>query len=186
MRRPSSPAAPPGGADSSALRPHDVQAKVIRRWNSPPFEPRRDGRLYREVPPTTRPVSPHLAALSIPGDELPVGGDGVRRGRGGVGFAVVELAAGRPQDELAADVIVIADLTLERRGARPDRSLRRLADCVVEVATLDHSCIRDRGEVGARRALGAGPVFWQPCDDDGNVAVAGLHEGTAADAGVSG
>ncbi|OHU88409.1 M20/M25/M40 family metallo-hydrolase, partial [Mycobacterium talmoniae] len=90
------------------------------------------------------------------------------------------LAAHR--DKLTADVIVIADsdnwsvdvpaLTV---------SLRGLADCVVEVATLDH---------GLHSGLWGGVVpdalsvlvrlLASLHDDDGNVAVAGLHEGTAA------
>ena len=61
-------------------------------------------------------------------------------------------------------------------------SLRGLADCVVEVATLDH---------GLHSGMWGGVVpdalsvlvrlLASLHDDDGNVAVAGLHEGTAAD-----
>jgi acetylornithine deacetylase/succinyl-diaminopimelate desuccinylase-like protein len=91
------------------------------------------------------------------------------------------LAAHR--DLLAADVIVIADSdnwSTDRPALTV--SLRGLADCVVEVATLDH---------GLHSGLWGGVVpdalsvlvrlLASLHDDDGNVAVEGLHEASAAD-----
>ena len=91
------------------------------------------------------------------------------------------LAAHR--DKLAADVIVIADSdnwTPEVPALTV--SLRGLADCVVEVQTLDHGLhsglwggvVPDALTVLVRLLAGLH-------DDDGNVAVAGLHESSAAD-----
>lgn len=87
------------------------------------------------------------------------------------------------RDALAADVIVIADSdNWSTEIPALTVSLRGLADCVVEVATLDH---------GLHSGLWGGVVpdaisvlvrlLASLHDDDGNVAVAGLHEGTAAD-----
>ena len=83
---------------------------------------------------------------------------------------------------LAADVIVIADSDNWSTDVPAlTVSLRGLADCVVEVATLDH---------GLHSGLWGGVVpdalsvlvrlLASLHDDDGNVAVAGLHESTAA------
>ena len=90
------------------------------------------------------------------------------------------LAAHR--ETLAADVIVIADSdnwSVDTPALTV--SLRGLVDCVVEVATLDHGLhsglwggvIPDALSVLVRLLAGLH-------DDDGNVAVAGLHESTAA------
>ena len=91
------------------------------------------------------------------------------------------LAAHR--DTLSADVIVIADSdnwSTERPALTV--SLRGLADCVVEVATLDHGLhsglwggvVPDALSVLVRLLAGLH-------DDEGNVAVDGLYEGTVAD-----
>jgi acetylornithine deacetylase/succinyl-diaminopimelate desuccinylase-like protein len=90
------------------------------------------------------------------------------------------LAAHR--DALAADVIVIADSdNWSTEIPALTVSLRGLVDCVVEVATLDHGLhsglwggvVPDALSVLAR-------LLASLHDDDGNVAVAGLHESTAA------
>jgi acetylornithine deacetylase/succinyl-diaminopimelate desuccinylase-like protein len=91
------------------------------------------------------------------------------------------LAAHR--DALAADVIVIADSdNWSTETPALTVSLRGLADCVVEVATLDH---------GLHSGIWGGVVpdalsvlvrlLASLHDDDGNVAVAGLHETNVAD-----
>jgi acetylornithine deacetylase/succinyl-diaminopimelate desuccinylase-like protein len=90
------------------------------------------------------------------------------------------LAAHR--DALAADVIVIADSdNWSTDTPALTVSLRGLVDCVVEVATLDH---------GLHSGIWGGVVpdalsvlvrlLASLHDDDGNVAVAGLHETDAA------
>jgi acetylornithine deacetylase/succinyl-diaminopimelate desuccinylase-like protein len=95
------------------------------------------------------------------------------------------LAAHR--DALSSDVIVIADSdNWSTEVPSLTVSLRGLADCVVEVATLDH---------GLHSGMWGGVVpdalsvlvrmLASLHDDDGNVAVEGLHEGTAADVDYS-
>ena len=90
------------------------------------------------------------------------------------------LAAHR--DALAADVIVIADSdNWSTEVPSLTVSLRGLADCIVEVATLDH---------GLHSGMWGGVVpdalsvlvrlLASLHDDEGNVAVDGLHEATAA------
>ena len=60
-------------------------------------------------------------------------------------------------------------------------SLRGLADCVVEVATLDHGLHSGLWGGVVPDALSAlVRLLASLHDDDGNVAVAGLHQGTAA------
>ncbi|MDF2830695.1 MAG: hypothetical protein K0R01_3978, partial [Mycobacterium sp.] len=83
----------------------------------------------------------------------------------------------------AADVIVIADSD----NWSPDLpsltvSLRGLADCVVEVATLDHGLHSGMwGGVAPDAVTALVRLLASLHDDDGNVAVEGLHEASAAD-----
>ena len=61
-------------------------------------------------------------------------------------------------------------------------TLRGLADCVVEVATLDHGLHSGMWGGVVPDALSAlVRLLASLHDDDGNVAVEGLHEATAAD-----
>jgi acetylornithine deacetylase/succinyl-diaminopimelate desuccinylase-like protein len=91
------------------------------------------------------------------------------------------LAAHR--DLLAADVIVIADSdNWSTEIPSLTVSLRGLADCVVEVATLDHGLHSGMWGGVVPDALSAlVRLLASLHDDDGNVAVEGLHHGTAAD-----
>ena len=83
------------------------------------------------------------------------------------------------QDELAADVIVIADSdNWSTEIPALTVSLRGLADCVVEVATLDHGLHSGLWGGVVPDALSAlVRLLASLHDDDGNVAVAGLHQG---------
>ena len=90
---------------------------------------------------------------------------------------------GAHRDLLAADVIVIAD-SMNWTTAIPSLtvSLRGLADCVVEVATLDHGLHSGMwGGVVPDAVSALVRLLASLHDDDGNVAVDGLHEGSAAD-----
>ena len=84
--------------------------------------------------------------------------------------------------KLAADVIVIADSdnwTAEIPALTV--SLRGMADCVVEVATLDHGLHSGLwGGVVPDAVTALIRLLATLHDDDGNVAVAGLHEAAAA------
>ncbi len=176
---------PPGAPTVLLYAHHDVQPEGdVGQWDSPPFEPtERDGRLYgRGTADDKAGIATHLAAFRAHGGHPPVGVTVFVEGEEESGSPSLGALLAAHREALSADVIVIADsdnwstdipsLTV---------SLRGLADCVVEVATLDH---------GLHSGLWGGVVpdaltvlvrlLASLHDDEGNVAVAGLHEGTAA------
>lgn len=178
--------APPGAPTVLLYAHHDVQPEGDHsQWNSPPFEPtERDGRLYgRGATDDKAGIATHLAAIRAFGDELPVGVTVFVEGEEESGSPSLSRLLAAHKDELAADVIVIADSdnwSAEVPGLTV--SLRGLADCVVEVATLDHGLHSGLWGGVVPDALSALIRLLATLhDDDGNVAVAGLHEGTAAD-----
>lgn len=176
----------PAGAPTVLLYAHhDVQPEGdAGQWASPPFEPtERDGRLYgRGSADDKAGIATHLAAFRAHDGLPPVGVTVFVEGEEESGSPSLGALLAAHRDVLRADVIVIADsdnwstdipaLTV---------SLRGLADCEVEVATLDH---------GLHSGLWGGVVpdalsvlvrlLASLHDDDGNVAVAGLHESEAA------
>src|SRR6202041_2365278 len=177
--------APPGAPTVLLYAHHDVQPEGDPgQWTSPPFQPtERDGRLYgRGSADDKAGIATHLAAFRAHGGNPPVGVTVFVEGEEESGSPSLGGLLAAHRGLLAADVIVIADsdnwstdvpaLTVALRG---------LADCVVEVATLDH---------GLHSGLWGGVVpdalsvlvrlLASLHDDDGNVAVAGLHESTAA------
>lgn len=87
------------------------------------------------------------------------------------------------RDVLAADVIVIADSdNWSTETPSLTVSLRGLADCVVEVATLDHGLHSGMwGGVVPDALTVLVRLLATLHDDDGNVAVEGLHETDTAD-----
>jgi acetylornithine deacetylase/succinyl-diaminopimelate desuccinylase-like protein len=177
--------APPGAPTVLLYAHHDVQPEGDRgQWTSPPFEPtERDGRLYgRGSADDKAGVATHLAAFRAHGGQPPVGVTVFVECEEESGSPSLGRLLGAHRDALAADVIVIADSdnwSVDTPALTV--SLRGLADCVVEVATLDH---------GLHSGLWGGVVpdalsvlvrlLASLHDDDGNVAVAGLHESTAA------
>jgi acetylornithine deacetylase/succinyl-diaminopimelate desuccinylase-like protein len=176
----------PAGAPTVLLYAHhDVQPEGdLDQWASPPFEPtERNGRLYgRGSADDKAGIATHLAAFRAHGGQPPVGVTVFVEGEEESGSPSLGRLLAAHHDALAADVIVIADsdnwstdipaLTVTLRG---------LVDCVVEVATLDH---------GLHSGIWGGVVpdaltvlvrlLASLHDEDGNVAVAGLHESTAA------
>jgi cysteinylglycine-S-conjugate dipeptidase len=158
---------------------HDVQPTgQPADWASPPFEPtERDGRLYgRGTADDKAGVMAHIAALRAFNGEPPVGVTLFVEGEEEVGSPTFLPFLTQYRDQLAADVIVVADSvnwTLETPALTT--SLRGLVDCVVEVSVLDHA---------VHSGMHGGPVIdalTSLCrllatlhDDNGDVAVAGL------------
>ncbi|MFV8320508.1 dipeptidase [Mycobacterium sp. 23] len=177
----------PAGAPTVLLYAHhDVQPEGDRRqWHSPPFAPtEREGRLYgRGTADDKAGIATHLAAFRAHGGRPPVGVTVFVEGEEESGSPTLGQFLAAHRDELAADVIVIADSdNWSTEIPALTVSLRGMADCVVEVATLDH---------GLHSGLWGGVVpdalsvlvrlLASLHDDDGNVAVQGLHESKAAD-----
>ncbi|MCB1264192.1 MAG: dipeptidase [Mycobacterium sp.] len=177
--------APPGAPTVLLYAHHDVQPEGdAAQWDSPPFEPtERDGRLYgRGTADDKAGIAAHLMAFRAHGGRPPVGVTVFVEGEEECGSPSLGALLAAHSHKLAADVIVIADSdnwTVDIPALTV--SLRGLADCVVEVATLDH---------GLHSGLWGGVVpdalsvlvrlLASLHDDAGNVAVAGLHEAQAA------
>ncbi|WP_425312066.1 dipeptidase [Mycobacterium asiaticum] len=177
--------APPGAPTVLLYAHHDVQPEGDRaQWASPPFEPtERDGRLYgRGTADDKAGIATHLAAFRAHGGKPPVGVTVFVEGEEESGSPSLGRLLAAHRDALSADVIVIADSdNWSTEIPALTVSLRGMADCVVEVATLDH---------GLHSGLWGGVVpdalsvlvrlLASLHDDNGNVAVQGLHESTAA------
>lgn len=176
----------PAGAPTVLLYAHhDVQPEGDRsQWASPPFEPtERAGRLYgRGSADDKAGIATHLAAFRAHDGNPPVGVTVFVEGEEESGSPSLGRLLAAHRDALAADVIVIADSdNWSTEIPALTVTLRGLVDCVVGVATLDH---------GLHSGLWGGVVpdalsvlvrlLASLHDEEGNVAVAGLHESTAA------
>ena len=173
--------APPGAPTVLLYAHHDVQPEGDHtQWKSPPFEPtERDGRLYgRGTADDKAGIATHLAAFRAHGGNPPVGVTVFVEGEEESGSPSLSRLLAAHRETLASDVIVIADSdNWSTEVPSLTVSLRGLADCVVEVATLDH---------GLHSGLWGGVVpdaltvlvrlLATLHDDEGNVAVEGLHE----------
>jgi acetylornithine deacetylase/succinyl-diaminopimelate desuccinylase-like protein len=177
--------APHGAPTVLLYAHHDVQpVGDLTQWRTDPFEPtQRDGRLYgRGCADDKAGVMAHVAALRAFGDDLPVGVVVFVEGEEEFGSASLEDLLRQYRDEIAADVIVIADSGNWDVGVPAlTTSLRGLVNLFAEVRTLDHAV--HSGMFG-----GAAPdALTTLCrllatlhDDAGDVAIAGLARGGAA------
>jgi acetylornithine deacetylase/succinyl-diaminopimelate desuccinylase-like protein len=182
--------APPGAPTVLLYAHHDVQPEGDHgQWQSPPFEPtERDGRLYgRGSADDKAGIATHLAAFRAHSGAPPVGVTVFVEGEEESGSPSLARLLAAHRDVLASDVIVIADSdNWSTEVPSLTVSLRGLADCIVEVATLDHGLHSGIWGGVAPDALSVlVRLLASLHDDDGNVAVAGLHEGTAADVDYS-
>ncbi|MEB3065449.1 dipeptidase [[Mycobacterium] zoologicum] len=177
--------APEGAPTVLLYAHHDVQPEGdASQWTSPPFEPtERDGRLYgRGSADDKAGIATHLAAFRAHGGRPPVGVTVFVEGEEESGSPSLGALLAAHRDALRADVIVIADSdNWSTETPALTVSLRGLADCVVEVATLEHGLHSGLWGGVAPDALSVLVRLLAGLhDDDGNVAVAGLHESTAA------
>lgn len=178
--------APQGAPTVLLYAHHDVQPVGSREdWHSEPFVPTERGdRLFaRGAADDKAGIAAHLAAVRAHGDDLPVGVTVFVEGEEEIGSPTLEAFLAEHHDLLAADVIVIADSANWDIGVPAlTTSLRGLVDCVVEVRTLQHAVHSGMwGGVVPDAVTTLVRLLATLHDESGNVAVAGLHAGPAAD-----
>jgi acetylornithine deacetylase/succinyl-diaminopimelate desuccinylase-like protein len=165
---------------------HDVQPENDHAdWDTPPFEPTERGdRLYaRGAADDKAGVIAHLAALRAFGDDLPVTIVAFIEGEEEVGSVTLTPLLQQYKEELAADVIVIADSGNWDIGVPAlTTSLRGLVRVDVEVRTLAHAVHSGMwGGLAPDALMALTKLLSSLYEEDGSLAVEGLHEGPAAD-----
>jgi acetylornithine deacetylase/succinyl-diaminopimelate desuccinylase-like protein len=178
--------APDGAPTVLLYAHHDVQPEGDpQQWVSAPFEPQeRDGRLYgRGTADDKAGIATHLAAIRAFDGRPPVGVTVFVEGEEESGSPSLSALLEAHKDLLAADVIIIADSdNWSTEIPSLTVSLRGLADCVVEVETLDHGLHSGMwGGVVPDAVSALVRLLASLHDDDGNVAVDGVHVGTASE-----
>lgn len=173
--------APDGAPTVLLYAHHDVQPEgEALQWHTPPFEPtERDGRLYgRGTADDKAGIATHLAAFRAHGGRPPVGVTVFVEGEEESGSPSLSRLLAAHREALAADVIVIADSdNWSTEIPSLTVSLRGLADCIVEVATLDHGLHSGMwGGVVPDALTVLVRLLATLHDDEGNVAVEGLHD----------
>jgi acetylornithine deacetylase/succinyl-diaminopimelate desuccinylase-like protein len=178
--------APEGAPTVLLYAHHDVQPTGdLALWDSEPFEPTERGdRLYgRGTADDKAGIAAHLAAIRAFGDDLPVGVTVLVEGEEEVGSPTLAAFLAEHQHLLEADVIVIADSGNWDIGEPAlTTSLRGLVDCFVELRTLKHGVHSGMWGGAVPDAVTAMMRLLATLhDDNGDVAVEGLHAGPAAD-----
>ena len=168
---------------------HDVQPPGdASQWLTPPFEPvQKDGRLFgRGAADDKAGIVVHLAAIralkTLLNEDLEIGITMFIEGEEEAGSPTFRNFLEENRDDLAADVIVVADsgnLTTETPSLTT--TLRGLVSVVVEVKTLDHALHSGMyGGAVPDAMLALVKLLATLHDDLGNVAVKGLISGQAA------
>jgi acetylornithine deacetylase/succinyl-diaminopimelate desuccinylase-like protein len=177
--------APPGAPTVLLYAHHDVQPiGDAKAWETEPFVAiERDGRLYgRGAADDKAGIMAHVAALRAYGDDLPVGIVCFFEGEEEFGSDSLERLLSENRDDLASDVIVIADSGNWDVGVPAlTTSLRGIVNFFIDVRVLDHAV--HSGMFG-----GAVPdalttlvrVLSTLHDSAGDVAVAGLVRSEAS------
>lgn len=177
----------PEGAPTVLLYAHhDVQPENDHAdWDSPPFEPTERGdRLYaRGAADDKAGIAAHLGAVRVFGDDLPVNVVMFIEGEEEVGSETLPALLAKHQEALRADVIVIADSGNWDIGVPAlTTSLRGLVRMDIEVRTLTHAVHSGMwGGLVPDSLMALSRVLTSLHDDEGDVAIAGLHSGPAAD-----
>jgi acetylornithine deacetylase/succinyl-diaminopimelate desuccinylase-like protein len=179
-------AGPEGAPTVLLYAHHDVQPENDHAdWDSPPWEPTERGdRLYaRGAADDKAGIAAHLGAVRIFGDDLPVNLVMFIEGEEEVGSDTLVDLLKAHQQRLAADVIVIADSANWDIGVPAlTTSLRGLVRMDVEVRTLTHAVHSGMwGGLVPDAVMTLSRLIASLHDDTGNVAIAGLHSGPAAD-----
>ena len=178
--------APEGAPTVLLYAHHDVQPEGDPDlWSSEPFEPQeRNGRLYgRGAADDKAGIAAHLAAFRAHDGAPPVGVTVFIEGEEESGSKSLSALLEKYRDRLAADVIVIADSTNWDIGAPAlTTSLRGLADCVVEVRTLEHAVHSGMwGGVVPDALTVLARLLSTLHDEAGDVAIDGLTETPASE-----
>jgi len=169
---------------------HDVQPPGAESdWDSAPFEPtERDGRVYaRGIADDKAGVMAHIAALRVHSGALPVGVTVFVEGEEEIGSDSLATILERHGEKLRADTIVLADSSNWAVGEPAlTTTLRGMIRVVLTVRTLDHGIHSGMFGGAVPDAITALIRMLATLHDaEGNVAVAGLKSGVAADLGYS-
>ena len=178
--------APAGKPTVCLYAHHDVQPEGdLGTWNTEPFQAATvDGRLFgRGTADDKGGIAVHLAALRAFRGHPPVGVTLFIEGEEEVGSPSLAALLKANSADLAADVFVITDSGNWAVGTPSfTTSLRGLADCAVEVRTLDHAIHSGSfGGVVPDALTTLCRLLATLHDDAGNVAVPGLHVGSGPD-----